>query len=132
MLIHTLAAIERSDDIDIQCPSEFLRVLEMEQVGQIHCGIIDQDIDSAQLLLDLSGHPIDLIRIRDIGTNSLTAHDVFVDDLFFSRFCSLSGRQVIDDDIIVVLGQLQRDRSAYPASAAGNQYDFVHHDKKKS
>ena len=55
----------------------------MEQVGQIHCGIIDQDIDSAQLLLDLSGHPIDLIRIRDIGTDSQTAHTVFVDDLFF-------------------------------------------------
>ena len=83
MLIHTLAAIERSDDIDIQCPSEFLRVLEMEQVGQIHCGIIDQDIDSAQLFLDFSGHPIDLIRIRDIGTDSQTAHAVFVDDLFF-------------------------------------------------
>ena len=47
MRIYALTAIERADDIDIQCPSEFLRVLEMEQVGQIHCGIVDEDIGPA-------------------------------------------------------------------------------------
>ena len=82
-------------------------------------GVVDKDVDRAELLLDLSDETLDVARRGDVGLDAdaaaLELHDLRFHGARLGRTV-----QVVNGDIDSGAGQRNRDRASDAAAGAGD------------
>ena len=87
-------------------------------------GVVDHDVDAAELLDGGGDQPL---QVGDFAHVSLYPDRLVSQraDLFLQRLGRFGMRDVVDDDVGALLGELQHDGQTDAAVAAGDDGDFA-------
>ena len=112
---NTLRNMERSAHIDGKEPlRRFIRDI-LKQTGQGFSGVVDQQVDLAEMPRDLRDHAVNIRKIGEIRLNRHAAQ------LMRQFLGTLAVIVIMDADGVAVIGEAAGSRGADAAGSAGNQ-----------
>src|SRR3990170_3836462 len=90
----------------------------------VDAGVVDQDVDAAELLDRGVDHALDVIRVGDSRLNSDRLLPLVL-ELCQQLLRLLLALEVVDHDLAAVVRQLAHDGAAEPAGATGDDGDLI-------
>ena len=114
---------EMTAGVDVHRPFPPFRLLLHDRANVAAGGVVDEDIQPVELLLDFVEHGVERIQVAHVGFDGVATHTVGAD--FFGGFFSGGAlTQIVDNDIRPFTGEFEGDGFADAAAPARHQHNF--------